>query len=90
MNDIGPGDLVICVDASPGYANGRPLPLVEGRLYTILSISTTELFRCKYGYPTVKIKEVDGQFSLRRFRPIPDSENKIIEELGKVPELEDA
>lgn len=39
MSDaVGPGDLVLCVDAAPNHATGEPVPLVAGETYRVRSV----------------------------------------------------
>ena len=35
---VGPGDLVLCVNAAPNHATGRPVPLVAGETYRVVSV----------------------------------------------------
>jgi hypothetical protein len=39
MSDaIGPGDLVLCVNAAPDHAWGRPVPLQAGETYRVIEV----------------------------------------------------
>lgn len=39
MSDaIGPGDLVLCVNAAPNHVTGMPVPLVAGETYIISAV----------------------------------------------------
>lgn len=39
MSDaLGPGDLVLCVNAAPNHVTGEPVPLVAGESYRVLDI----------------------------------------------------
>jgi hypothetical protein len=39
MSDaIGPGDLVLCVNAAPDHAWGRPVPLQAGETYRVIQV----------------------------------------------------
>ncbi len=39
MSDaLGPGDLVLCVNAAPNHVTGEPVPLVAGESYRVLGI----------------------------------------------------
>lgn len=39
MSDaIGPGDLVLCVNAAPNHVTGRPVPLVAGETYRVRAV----------------------------------------------------
>ena len=36
--DVGPGDLVLCVNAAPNHVTGMPVPLVAGETYTVYDL----------------------------------------------------
>jgi hypothetical protein len=39
MSDaVGPGDLVLCVNAAPNHGTGRPVPLVVGETYRVVAV----------------------------------------------------
>ena len=39
MSDaVGPGDLVLCVNAAPNHVTGRPTPLVAGETYRVVEV----------------------------------------------------
>jgi len=39
MSDtVGPGDLVLCVNAAPNHVTGEPVPLVAGETYRVLDV----------------------------------------------------
>ncbi|MEL6286885.1 MAG: hypothetical protein AAFQ18_11840 [Pseudomonadota bacterium] len=39
MSDaIGPGDLVLCVNAAPNHVTGMPVPLVAGETYVVAAV----------------------------------------------------
>ena len=39
MSDaVGPGDLVLCVNAAPNHVTGQPVPLVAGETYRVLDV----------------------------------------------------
>ena len=47
MSDaVGPGDLVLCVNAAPNHVTGRPVPLVAGETYRVLAVMD---FACPCG-----------------------------------------
>ena len=47
MSDaLGPGDLVLCVNAAPNHATGLPVPLVAGETYRVIAIME---FACPCG-----------------------------------------
>jgi hypothetical protein len=35
---VGAGDLVLCVNAAPNHATGRPMPLVAGETYRVVDV----------------------------------------------------
>jgi len=98
MSDIGPGDMVECVDASPRDA--YPCPLVEGAIYQVASFNIDGGVVLKgFSYP-IFIEGSDGSlvgvegFSPRRFRPLRRPPNpELIESLkrpAREPVKEDA
>ena len=39
MSDaVGPGDLVLCVNAAPNHMTGEPVPLVAGETYRVYMV----------------------------------------------------
>jgi hypothetical protein len=47
MSDaVGPGDLVLCVNAAPNHVTGEPVPLVAGESYRVLMVMD---FACPCG-----------------------------------------
>ncbi|MBS0362079.1 MAG: hypothetical protein JSR98_11915 [Proteobacteria bacterium] len=39
MSDaVGPGDLVLCVNAAPNHVTGMPVPLVAGETYRVIEV----------------------------------------------------
>jgi hypothetical protein len=43
---IGPGDLVLCVNAAPNHVTGEPVPLIAGETYRVLFVME---FACPCG-----------------------------------------
>jgi hypothetical protein len=43
---VGPGDLVLCVNAAPNHVTGEPVPLVAGETYRVWSVME---FACPCG-----------------------------------------
>ena len=70
MSDaIGPGDLVICVNVAPNHATGRPVPLVAGESYRVLSIME---FTCPCGRGDALLDiGIDFAWCQTRFRLLP-------------------
>jgi hypothetical protein len=47
MSDaVGPGDLVLCVNAAPNHVTGEPVPLVAGESYRVVEVME---FTCPCG-----------------------------------------
>lgn len=47
MSDaVGPGDLVLCVNAAPNHVTGEPVPLVAGEAYRVIEVME---FACPCG-----------------------------------------
>ena len=47
MSDaVGPGDLVLCVNAAPNHVTGRPVPLQAGETYRVFGVME---FACPCG-----------------------------------------
>ena len=47
MSDaVGPGDLVLCVNAAPNHVTGQPVPLVAGETYQVVMVME---FACPCG-----------------------------------------
>lgn len=44
--DVGPGDLVLCVNAAPNHVTGEPVPLVAGESYRVHEVMP---FACPCG-----------------------------------------
>ena len=77
MSDaIGPGDLVLCVDAAPNHVTGGPVPLVAGETYRILEVMG---FSCPCGRSDALLDVgVEFAWCQSRFRllPKPKAETK--------------
>src|SRR5215469_11717010 len=77
MSDaIGPGDLVLCVNAAPNHATGRPVPLVAGETYRVIAVMD---FACPCGRSDAVLDVgVDFAWCQSRFRllPKPKAESK--------------
>ena len=70
MSDaIGPGDLVLCVNAAPNHATGWPVPLVAGETYRVIGIMD---FPCPCGRSDALLDVgVDFAWCETRFRLLP-------------------
>ena len=77
MSDaIGPGDLVLCVNAAPNHGSGWPVPLRAGETYRVLGIYD---FACPCGRSDAIIDVgIDFGWCQSRFRllPKPKAESK--------------
>jgi hypothetical protein len=70
MSDaVGPGDLVLCVNAAPNHATGRPVPLVAGETYRVVAVME---FACPCGRSDALLDVgVDFAWCQTRFRLLP-------------------
>ena len=77
MSDaVGPGDLVLCVNAAPNHVTGTPAPLVAGETYRVAAVMG---FACPCGRSDALLDVgVDFAWCQTRFRllPKPKSEPK--------------
>lgn len=70
MSDaIGPGDLVLCVNAAPNHVTGRAVPLVAGETYRVVDVMD---FACPCGRSDALLDVgVDFAWCQSRFRLLP-------------------
>jgi len=70
MSDaIGPGDLVLCVNAAPNHATGRPTPLQAGETYRVIDVMD---FACPCGRSDALLDVgIDFAWCQTRFRLLP-------------------
>jgi hypothetical protein len=70
MNDaVGRGDLVLCVNAAPNHATGRPVPLQAGETYRVLEVME---FACPCGRSDALLDVgIDFAWCQSRFRLLP-------------------
>lgn len=89
MDDIGPGDIVVCVNTND--LDGR-CALLEGGRYIVRSVFVGWT---KYGRtPGVRFRGIingpgsngEGGYRLDRFRPINESDSEIFREMIKIKE----
>ena len=77
MSDaVGPGDLVLCVNAAPNHVTGRPVPLVAGETYQVVAVME---FACPCGGSDALLDVgIDFAWCQTRFRllPKPKAEKK--------------
>ena len=74
---VGPGDLVLCVNAAPNHVTGQPVPLQAGETYRVLDVWA---FGCPCGRSDALLDVgVDFAWCQTRFRllPKPKSEPKV-------------
>lgn len=94
MTDIGPGDIVICVDAIAS-GPGRKTTLVEGSRYVVEQIfpsgmtphgpCTALTLRGIRNPKHVRYAREAG-YDIQRFRPLRKSDSEIFREMIKLPE----
>ena len=80
MSDaIGPGDLVLCVNAAPNHVTGEPVPLVAGETYMVAAIYPF-MCPCRKGDALLDVG-IDFAWCQSRFRilPKPKAKTKIRE-----------
>jgi hypothetical protein len=70
MSDaVGPGDLVLCVNAAPNHVTGRPVPLQAGETYVVFAVME---FACPCGRSDALLDVgVDFAWCQSRFRLLP-------------------
>jgi len=70
MSDaLGPGDLVLCVNAAPNHVTGRPVPLVAGETYRVLDVWE---YACPCGRSDALIDVgIEFAWCQSRFRKLP-------------------
>ena len=70
MSDaVGPGDLVLCVNAAPNHVTGMPVPLVAGETYRVLAVME---FSCPCGRSDALLDVgIDFAWCQTRFRLLP-------------------
>lgn len=66
---VGPGDLVLCVNAAPNHVTGEQVPLVVGETYTVGGVME---FACPCGRSDALLDVgVDFAWCQTRFRLLP-------------------
>ena len=70
MSDaVGPGDLVLCVNAAPNHVTGEPVPLQAGETYRVYMVME---FACPCGRSDALLDVgVDFAWCQSRFRLLP-------------------
>ncbi|MEM1106409.1 MAG: hypothetical protein AAGH87_08450 [Pseudomonadota bacterium] len=84
MSDaIGPGDLVLCVNAAPNHITGEPVPLVAGETYLVAGIMA---FSCPCGRADALLDVgVDFAWCESRFRLLPKPKSRARPRKVSVP-----
>lgn len=84
MSDaIGPGDLVLCVNAAPNHVTGEPVPLVAGETYMVAAIYEF-MCPCRRGDALLDVG-VDFAWCQSRFRILPKPKAKEKRRLAEKP-----
>jgi hypothetical protein len=66
---VGPDDLVLCVNVAPNHGTGRPVPLVAGETYRVISVME---FACPCGRSDALLDVgIDFGWCQTRFRLLP-------------------
>ena len=70
MSDaVGPGDLVLCVNAAPNHVTGQAVPLQAGEVYRVIEVMA---FACPCGRSDALLDVgVDFAWCQTRFRLLP-------------------
>lgn len=85
MSDaVGPGDLVLCVDASPNHVTGRAVPLQAGETYRVREVMD---FACPCGRSDALLDVgVDFAWCQSRFRLLPKPKAQAVKGKAAAPE----
>lgn len=80
---IGPGDLVLCVNAAPNHVTGSPVPLVAGETYVVAAVLD---FMCPCGRADALLDVgVDFAWCQSRFRLLPKPKKRAEPRKVSVP-----
>jgi len=72
---LGPGDLVLCVNAAPNHVTGEPCPLVAGETYVVMAVLA---FMCPCGRSDALIDVgVEFAWCQSRFRLLPKPKFRV-------------
>ena len=84
MSDaVGPGDLVLCVNAAPNHATGRSVPLQVGETYRVVAVME---FACPCGRSDALLDVgVDFAWCQTRFRLLPKPKAEAKTRQASVP-----
>lgn len=83
MSDaVGPGDLVLCVNAAPNHVTGQPVPLVAGETYRVFAVME---FACPCERSDALLDiGVDFAWCQTRFRLLPKPKFKSVPKARRV------
>jgi len=84
MSDaVGPGDLVLCVNAAPNHLTGEAVPLVAGETYTVGAVME---FACPCGRSDALLDiGIDFAWCQSRFRLLPKPKFNAVPKSASVP-----
>ncbi len=84
MSDaVGPGDLVLCVNAGPNHVTGRPSSLVAGETYRVCEVMP---FACPCGRSDALLDVgVEFAWCQTRFRLLPKPKSETRTRLASAP-----
>ncbi|MCA8903208.1 MAG: hypothetical protein KDA53_18380 [Hyphomonas sp.] len=84
MSDaLGPGELVLCVNASPNHVTGQPVPLVAGETYRVIEIME---FACPCGRSDALLDVGVGfAWCQTRFRHLPKPKASALTRRASTP-----
>lgn len=82
-NAVGPGDLVLCVNAAPNHVTGEAVPLVAGETYTVGAVME---FACPCGRSDALLDVgIDFAWCQSRFRLLPKPKFESAPKSASVP-----
>jgi hypothetical protein len=82
---VGPGDLVICVNAAPNHVTGEPVPLIAGETYRVHAVME---FACPCGRSDALLDVgVDFAWCQTRFRIYPKPKFEAKERKAPAPKV---
>ena len=84
MGDIGPGDLVVCVDASEHRPRQRVRTIREGFVYEVEGVRAARMS----GLPALLIRRTT--FHVTRFRKFDEGDSARLSEMFTVKEIANA
>ena len=84
MSDaVGPGDLVLCVNAAPNHLTGEAVPLVAGETYTVGAVME---FACPCGRSDALLDVgIDFAWCQSRFRLLPKPKFNAAPKAASIP-----